>query len=285
MYQFIYYICVKMTLLKLKIGIYWCLYLFLAIAATACNSSKIATQSIESKVPPQVIPTIANSPPVVQQNEGEVYQQALARADAAKAIGQSALSKDDWFLVVNNLEDSVHMLKSIAPNSSEYILAAKVLPKYERELATAKQKAVGFKSKFTPKVVSSPPQIATSPQTDTFSIPIAQKLGGIPVIEVSFNSQKVLMLLDTGASRTLITNSIAQKLQLQTTGLATAKTANGTATFSTAKIDKIKFGDGETNDVMVAVGQNDLPYGLLGHDVYDGYDITIKENLIEFRKR
>jgi clan AA aspartic protease (TIGR02281 family) len=276
--------CVKMAQVKLKIVSYWCLCLFLSLDITACNSSKIATQ-IEPKVSPIVTPDPIVSPPPVQQNNGlEIYQQALARADAANAIGQSALSKDDWFLVVNNLEDSVHLLKSIAPNSSEYILAVKVLPKYERELITARQKATGFRRKLEPKVANAP-QIATLPQSNTFSIPIAQKLGGIPVIEVSFNSQKVLMLLDTGASRTLITKSIAQRLQLQTTGSATAKTANGTATFSTATIDKIKFGDGETNDVMIAVGQNDLPYGLLGHDVYDGYDITIKENSIEFHKR
>jgi clan AA aspartic protease (TIGR02281 family) len=273
-----------MTRLKLEIGSYWWLCLFLAISITACNSSKIATQSIEPKVAPQVLPAVTNSPPAVRQNEEEIYQQALARADAANTIGQSALSQDDRFLVVHNLEDSVHMLKSIAPNSSEYSQAAKVLPKYERELFIARQKANGFHRKLEPKVVN-PPQIATLPQSNTFSIPIAEKLGGIPVIEVSFNSQKVLMLLDTGASRTLITKSIAQRLQLQTTGLATAKTANGTATFSTTTIDKIKFGDGETNDVMVAVGQNDLPYGLLGHDVYDGYDLTLKENSIEFHKR
>jgi clan AA aspartic protease (TIGR02281 family) len=273
-----------MKQINLNIVKYNWLYVLLTIAITACNSPKNATQPPVDSIAPPVAPNVVPSPPPVQKNEGEVYQQALARADAANAIGQSALSKDDWFLVVNNLEDSVHMLKSIAPNSSEYILAVKALPKYERELATAKQKAVGFKRKSMPKVVNSP-QIATLPQSDTFSIPIAQKLGGIPVIEVSFNSQKVLMLLDTGASRTLITKSIAQKLQLQTTGMATAKTANGTATFSTTTIDKIKFGNGETNDVMVAVGQNDLPYGLLGHDVYDGYDITIKENSIEFRKR
>jgi clan AA aspartic protease (TIGR02281 family) len=265
---------------KFKIANYNWLYLLLSIAITGCNSTPIATQPIVAPAPPSVI----NSPPPVQKNEGEIYQQAIARADAANAIGQSAASKDDWFLVVNNLEDSVQMLRSIEPNSSEYILASKALPKYERELATAKQKAVGYRSKSAPKVVS-PPQIATLPQTNMFSIPIAQKLGGIPVIEVSFNSQKVLMLLDTGASRTLITKSIADRLQLPTTGTATAKTANGTARFSTTTIDKIKFGDGETNDVMVAVGQNDLPYGLLGHDVYDGYDITIKENSIEFRKR
>jgi clan AA aspartic protease (TIGR02281 family) len=273
-----------MTRIKLEIGSYLGLYLFLAIATTACNSNKITPQTIAPIAPPVPIPTATISPAPVKQNEGEIYQQAIARADAAKAIGQSALSKDDWFLVVNNLQDSVQMLKSIAPNSAEYSLAAKILPKYERELVTAKQKAVGFHSKSAPKVVNAP-QISTLPQSNVFSILIAQKLGGIPVIEVNLNSEKVLMLLDTGASRTLITKSIAQRLQLQTTGLATAKTANGTATFSTATIDKIKFGDGETNDVMVAVGQNDLPYGLLGHDVYDGYDITIKENSIEFRKR
>ncbi len=281
-----------MTRLKLEIGNYWWLYLFLFIDLTACTSSKVTSQSIpqsggyanEPTVLPSVTPTAIPSPTPLGQNEGEIYQQAVARADAANAIGQSAASKDDWFLVVSNLQDSVQMLRSIAPNSSEYMLAAKALPKYERELATAKQKSVGYRSKSAPKVTN-PPQIATLPQSDTFSIPIAQKLGGIPVIEVSFNSQKVLMLLDTGASRTLITKSIAQKLQLQTTGISTAKTANGTATFSTTTIDKIKFGSGETNDVIVAVGQNDLPYGLLGHDVYDGYDITIKENSIEFRKR
>jgi clan AA aspartic protease (TIGR02281 family) len=272
---------------NLNIANYSWLYVFSTIALTACSPPQIATQAPLEPIVPTVAPQEVSSPPAVQKNEGEVYQQALARADAANAIGQSAASKDDWFLVVNNLEDSVQMLKSIAPNSSEYILAAKVLPKYERELATAKQKAVGYQRKSAPKVVDSPQiaTIATLPQSDMFSIPIAQKLGGIPVIEVNFNNQKVLMLLDTGASRTLITKSTAQKLQLQSTGTATAKTANGTATFSTATIDKIKFGNGETNNVMVAVGQNDLPYGLLGHDVYDGYDITIKENSIEFRKR
>ena len=284
MYKFIYYLCVKMTRLKLKIRNYWCLYLFLIFDITACNSSKVTPQSIEPTVLPSVTPAAISTPTSLSQNEGEIYQQALARADAANAIGQSATSKDDWFLVVNNLQDSVQMLRSIAPNSAEYTLATKALTKYERELATAKQKAVGYHSKAAPKLTISP-QIATLPQSNMFSIPIAQKLGGIPVIEVSFNNQKVLMLLDTGASRTLITKSTAQKLQLQTTGMATAKTANGTATFSTTTIDRIKFGDGETNDVVVSVGQNDLPYGLLGHDVYDGYDITIKENSIEFRKR
>ncbi len=119
---------------------------------------------------------------------------------------------------------------------------------------------------------------------DVFSIPIRKKLGGVPVIEVTMDNQKVSMLMDTGASHTLITRSVAKRLKLEVDGMSQAETANGKATFDVGTIDKIKFGLGEVNDVRVAVGQDDLPYGLLGHDVYDGYDITIKESLIEFRK-
>ena len=132
-----------MTQVKFKIRNYWWLYLFLIIDLTACNSNKVTPQSIEPTVIPSVTPAVITAPTSPGQNEGEIYQQAVARADAANAIGQSAISKDDWFLVVNNLQDSVQMLRSIAPNSSEYILAAKALRKYERELATAKQKAIG----------------------------------------------------------------------------------------------------------------------------------------------
>jgi clan AA aspartic protease (TIGR02281 family) len=221
----------------------------------------------------------------VVPNDGEVYQEALAKADAASAIGQSAPSQEDWFLVAQSLEKSVQMLKSIAPTSSQYILAAKVLPKYEQQLATARQKAANFVSKSSPQTRLVPSQVAVTPQSDSFSIPIRQKLGGVPVIEVSLNDTKVSMLLDTGASHTLITQAVADRLQLQANGSSYAKTANGLATFAVTTVDKIKFGTAEINHVRVSIGQKDLPYGLLGHDVYNGYDITIKESSIEFRKR
>jgi clan AA aspartic protease (TIGR02281 family) len=256
-------------------------WLGMLLATTACSPKPVVTQSA-IPAPPAPTPALQSSPAPVEQQDGDLYQQALTKADAANAIGQSALSKDDWFLVVNNLENSVQMLKSIAPASSQYILAAKVLPKYEQQLATARQKAVSFVSKSPP--ISS--QVAVLPQGDIFTIPIQQKLGGIPVIEITFNNHHpIQMLLDTGASRTLITQEMANRMQLQPNGNSIAKTANGTAKFQVATIDTIKFGEGEKKDVSVAIGQNDLPYGLLGHDVYDGYDITIKENSIEFRKR
>jgi predicted aspartyl protease len=265
-------------------------FAMLALSATACTPPQTVMQApitqpsaISSPAPTPVLIQPSSQP--ISQNDGEIYQQALTKADAANAIGQSALSKDDWFLVAHNLQESVEMLKSIAPTSAQYILAVKVIPKYEQQLADARQKSIDFVSR-TPQNSMSSTQVATTTQPDTFVIPIQQKLGGVPVIEVTFNDNyRVPMLLDTGASHTLITQSTADRLQLQVSGRAQAKTANGIATFKVTTIDKISFGDGEIKQVRVSIGQNDLPYGLLGHDVYDGYDITIKENSIEFHKR
>ena len=273
-----------------KISSYSWFLILLALSATACTTQNVVTQAPTPQPslapsPPSPAPVATPSPQPVVQNDGELYQEALTKADAANAIGQSALSKDDWFLVASNLQGSVEILKSIAPTSSQYILAAKVLPKYQQQLANARQKAASFVNKSTANLVNSN-QVASAAKPDNFSIPIQQKLGGVPVIEVTLNDNyKVLMLLDTGASHTLITQSTANRMQLQSYGRSQAKTANGTATFGVTSIDKIRFGNGVTKDVQVAIGQNDLPYGLLGHDVYDGYDITIKENSIEFHKR
>jgi clan AA aspartic protease (TIGR02281 family) len=271
------------------IASYCWLGIFLLTSMTACNSAKNVAQ-LPPHTPPPVsqpaspTPLVPASPAPALPNYTEVYQQALNRADAANAIGQSATSKDDWSLVAHNLEESVQMLKSIEPNSSQHILAAKVLPKYEQQLDSAKRKAVNFVSKSAQPAVTST-QAAVLPQRESFSIPIREKLGGVPVVEVTMDGQKVPMLLDTGASHTLITQSVAKRLKVRVEGTSQSETANGTATFDVGTIDKIKFGAAEVHDIRVAIGQDDLPYGLLGHDVYDGYDITFKENSIEFRKR
>ena len=272
-----------------RIRNYHYLIIPLMLLNTACSAPK--TTSVETPSPQPLPPvsevavTIQPIPQPVKQNDEQLYQSALTKADAAKAIGQSAASKDDWFLVANNLQDSVEILKSIDPTSPEHNLAIKVLPEYEQQLASARQKAANFISKPAQTLVSTN-QITSSSSLDTFTIPIQRKLGGVPLIEVTFNDNyQVPMLLDTGASHTLLTAAIATQLQLKSNGTAQAKTANGTANFQVANIDKIRFGTGEIKNVQVAIGQNDLPYGLLGHDVYDGYDITIKESSIEFRKR
>ncbi len=263
--------------------------ILLTLLNTACTAPKdIASQPqvTQPDLPAQVVvPTSKISPQPVSQNNEQLYQAALTKADAARTISQSAASKDDWMLVANSLQGSVEILKSIDPTSPQSNLAAKILPEYEQQLAIARQKADTFLSKPVQNLASTS-QVTSSSSLDIFTIPIQKKLGGVPLIEVTFNdNHQVQMLLDTGASNTLLTAAVATQLQIQPSGTAQAKTANGTVNFQVGNVDKIRFGAGEVKNIRVAIGQNDLPYGLLGHDVYDGYDITIKESSIEFRKR
>jgi predicted aspartyl protease len=272
-----------------RINRYRCLIILIALLNSACTAPKnTVIQAPVTQVAspaPAVVPTPETSSQPVNQNNEQLYQSALIKADSATAISQSAESKDDWVLVANNLQSSVEILKSIDPTSPQSNLAAKILPQYELQLATARQKADTFVGKPVQNFANNS-QLTSSSSLDIFTIPIQRKLGGVPLIEVTFNdNHQVQMLLDTGASNTLVTAAVATQLQLQPNGTAQAKTANGTVNFQVASVDKIRFGAGEVKNIRVALGQNDLPYGLLGHDVYDGYDITIKESSIEFRKR
>ena len=271
-----------------RIRSYHYLIVLLALLNPACTASKntIAQPPVTQTEPSaQIASTPQSSPQPARQNNEQLYQAALTKADSAKAISQSAASRDDWILVANNLQGSVEILKSIDPTSSQSSLAAKILPEYEQQLAIARQKADNFVSKPAQNLTN-PIQVTSSSSLDIFTIPIQKKLGGVPLVEVTFNdNHQVQMLLDTGASNTLVTAAVATQLQLQPNGTAQAKTANGTVNFQVGNVDKIRFGAGEVKNIRVAIGQNDLPYGLLGHDVYDGYDITIRESSIEFRKR
>lgn len=272
--------------------IYGYLIILLMLLNTGCAAPKTAivesaiepiTQSPASDPVPTNIQPSSQSP---SQNDEQLYQAAVTKADAATTIGQSAASKDDWVLVANSFQASIEILKSIAPTSPQSRVAAQVLPKYEQQLVIAKQNAANFVSKPVQNSASTGGQITSSSSLDLFTIPIQRKLGGVPLIEVTFNDNyQVPMLLDTGASHTLLTAAVAAQLQLKPHGTAQANTANGTVTFPVAKIDKIRFGTGEITNIQAAIAQNNLPYGLLGHDVYDGYDITIKASSIEFRKR
>ena len=225
-----------------RIKSYRYLIILIALLNTACNApEKIVAQPpvTQTDSPIPVVPTLQASPQPASQNNEQLYQSALTKADSARAISQSAASKDDWVLVANNLQNSVEILKSIDPNSPQSNLAAKILPEYEQQLATARQKADTFVGKPVQNITSTS-QVTSSSSLDTFTIPIQKKLGGVPLIEVTFNdNHQVQMLLDTGASNTLLTAAVATQLQLQPNGTAQAKTANGTVNFQVASIDKI----------------------------------------------
>ncbi len=255
------------------------------LVLTACHPAPpvdIAILPVASNTPTPVAKIPAVQPNLMAATVVDTYQDALSVAAAARTISESALTREDWNLVTNQWQDALKLLQSVPKNSPNYRQAVGILPQYQQRMSQARQKAATFQEPV-PKVDLSLIPVENS---NSFSIPIIKKLDNIPVIEVTLNGQqKFQMLLDTGASRTLLTRAMANQLQLQASGKTTAKTASGISEFDIVELQSVQFGQGVTNNIAVSVGKNELNYGLLGHDVYKGYDITLKEDVILFNKR
>ncbi|NQE33476.1 hypothetical protein E5S67_01195 [Microcoleus sp. IPMA8] len=129
---------------------------------------------------------------------------------------------------------------------------------------------------------------ATSPaaaKSGVFQAKIKRREANIPVIEVTFNGkQKFEMMVDSGASGTVITPAMAKALGLVLQGTVQAQTPNGVATFPLGRLTSIEAGGLAVQNVVVAISPS-LDIGLLGHDFFGNKDITIKQDVIEFRPR
>ncbi|EGK88572.1 hypothetical protein D0A34_18090 [Microcoleus vaginatus PCC 9802] len=136
---------------------------------------------------------------------------------------------------------------------------------------------------FLPEALNS----ATAPaaKSGVFQAKIKRREANIPVIEVTFNGkQKFEMMVDSGASGTVITPAMAKALGVVLQGTVQAQTPNGVATFPLGRLTSIEAGGLAVNNVVVAVSPS-LDIGLLGHDFFGNKDITIKQDVIEFRSR
>ncbi len=119
-----------------------------------------------------------------------------------------------------------------------------------------------------------------------FYIPIKGRLGGTPVVEVTFNGKQTFaMLFDTGATGTVISGQMAQALGVKQEGTAQVDTAsqNGVE-FALGRLQSVETGGITLNDLVVAISPA-LDIGLLGQDVYGNYDVSITESVIELRVR
>lgn len=121
----------------------------------------------------------------------------------------------------------------------------------------------------------------------TFSVPIVRRAGNTPVVRVMFNaSQAFDMIVDTGASGTLITRQMASALNVVPVGQASVDTASQkNVTFPLGYVQSVEVGGVVANNLLVAVAENQLDIGLLGHDFFGNYDVTIRQNTVEFRER
>ena len=125
----------------------------------------------------------------------------------------------------------------------------------------------------------------TPSNPDIFEIPIKRREANIAVIEVVFNNQHSFeMLLDTGASGTVVTAEMAEVLQIQVDGSTFVSTAGGVIQAGVGQVNSIAAGGVTIENVDVVIVPN-LPIGLLGQDFFGNYDLVIKQDSIEFHVR
>ena len=112
---------------------------------------------------------------------------------------------------------------------------------------------------------------------------IKRRLSSTPVIDVAFNGRVFEMILDTGASNTLITKKMAEALQLRPQGYREVVIADGsTIKFPVTTINSATAGGMPDRKLTVTVAEN-ADIGLLGHDFFSKYDVKIKRQVIEFQ--
>jgi aspartyl protease family protein len=97
---------------------------------------------------------------------------------------------------------------------------------------------------------------------------------------VTFNGQqKFEMLLDTGASQTMITQEMADALKVVPVGRAKVVVASGDVIESPeGSVASIGVGDVVVKEAAVSIGA--VP--LLGQNFFGGYDMIIRQNVVEF---
>lgn len=122
--------------------------------------------------------------------------------------------------------------------------------------------------------------------TSVFRVPIKRRIYRTPVVDVTFNGNRTFeMIVDTGASATLINQNMASALQLQPANTIQARIADGTQIeLKTGIIRSVGVGGIIANNIEVAIAPK-AEIGLLGHDFFGDYDVKIREKFVEFHRR
>lgn len=124
------------------------------------------------------------------------------------------------------------------------------------------------------------------PTAGIFRARIKRRDGGTPVIDVKFNGNQTFeMLVDTGATGTLVTRSMAQALSIPVVGAGRFTMADGrTIVLPVGRLNSLSVSGATMTNVTVAIA-GDFAEGLLGSDFLSRYDVKIKQDVIEFYPR
>ncbi|MEG4405174.1 tetratricopeptide repeat protein [Microcoleus sp. MON2_D5] len=132
-------------------------------------------------------------------------------------------------------------------------------------------------------------QAKKAAEASIIRVPIKYRWGGVPIVEVVLNNGCAFtfdLLLDTGASRTLITKQMAELLKIVPSGTCQSMIADGSVvTFDLGWVQSLAVQTAVVCNIQIAIGDNRITYGLLGQDFIARYNVRILENQVEFHTR
>lgn len=265
----------------------------LTILEVACSQNQVpdASSNVSSTATmdgPSVPVRSPVEPPKISPSP-DLIQRAQNKADSAISIGQSAQSPGDWQLVASRWRQAIALLQAIPPDSPQRDRALAKIAEYQGHLAQALEQARQTHNRRASSSTSVAIEIAPAASKTTprvFPARIKRRIGGTPVIDVRFNgSQTFEMIVDTGASGVVLTTEMARSLDVVIVGVIQANTASDKEVeFPVGFVKEISVGGATVRDVQVAIAPQ-LEIGLLGHNFFGNYDITIRREVIEFHLR
>lgn len=202
---------------------------------------------------------------------GMVFLIAPAKGVPAVALPESfyrAIANQDWATAVRILDRLIRAHPQEAP----------ALARYRQELLQLQQQP------RTP----APPTATAVPQPGGI-VPIRRREGGIPVIQVILNQRlPVEMLVDSGASMTVITQRMARALGITPAQVVDNRlfhTANGQVILPVVYIQSISVGGFQRKQLPVAVAGPEMTLGLLGQDFLQHFDVSLRQDHIQLQRR
>ncbi len=260
-------------------------------SATANRTDEVSLESVGSDTKRDRLVTTSTASRSSQSNKS--YREAINLASSAYTLSLSAVSPDDWGLIASRWQRAADRLKKVNENSEHYAAAQQKMDEYARHASSATeqirllQQSVQLPPRPKPAIaiIESARPVAIEPGNQTIQVPVTRRLHGTPVVQVTFNDARTYeMILDTGASRTLITRNMADELGIIPTEKMVAATASAAeVTFDIGQAASISIGDVRLLDPKVSIGDS-VNIGLLGNDFLNGYDVTIRDHTIELAK-
>lgn len=265
-----------------------------AIAATGCSLTSGSTNEVEVSAnitasseaeaatePAESSTTSAEPDAVTETPEADpgavAYYQGVNRASSAFSISQTARTPDDWKLVAGRWQQAINLLTKVPSSSASYSAAQSKIVEYNRNLQVAQAKA-------NDSQISS---VTNQGEKRTFRARVIGRAGGTPVILVNFNGGKLYpMIVDTGASGTVITTQMANELGVVPAGVVRAQVADGRIVESYAGyVQSVDVAGAKADNLQISVAPPAMDIGLLGNNFFAQYNVTFEQDWVVFRER